>query len=133
MIMYVLECIITKGDNIVMETVGIYSQESLAKKFKKLCIADLSPKERKYIIYEYREMDVDTTPGIITTSETQQNMQDFVDDILLDLVKKGYVEQYVDVDGSFKYSITDKGKKDWKPEQNTWFDFEPEEDDEEIF
>jgi len=111
---YVLECIISKDANsIVIETVGIYSSEDSAKHYRDMCTQDLSEKEKEWMIFEYRPVAVDEEPEFLKLHSMGVSIRDEVDKILIDLVKKGLLEQLIGEDGKFYFELTDKGKKQW--------------------
>jgi len=93
----------------MIETIGIYSSEHLAQHYKAMCTRDLTIDEKKWMIFEYREIAVDQAPDFITSSGGI-NIQDEVDKILFKMVKNGYLEQLVGEDGKFYYELTKKGR-----------------------
>ena len=110
---YVLECIITKSTTtIIVETIGVYSTEHLAGHYKAMCTDDLTSDEKKWMVFEYREIALDRAPDFITSSNGI-SIQDEVDTILFKMVKNGYLEQLVGEDGRFYYEMTDKGRQKW--------------------
>jgi hypothetical protein len=114
---YVLECIITKNkNNIMIETIGIYSSEHLAQHYKAMCTRDLTIDEKKWMIFEYRPVAIDRSPDFITMHSSGISIQDEVDKILFNMVKKGYLEQLVGEDGKFYYELTEKGREGWPEE-----------------
>ena len=112
---YVLECIITKStSSIIVETIGVYSTEHLAGHYKAMCTNDLTSDEKKWMVFEYREIALDRAPEFLTsTPSNYETIQDQVDDILFSMVKRGYLEQLVGEDGRFYYEMTDKGRQKW--------------------
>jgi len=96
----------------MIETVGIYSTEHLAEHYKNMCTNDLNMDEKTWMIFEYREIALDRAPDFITLSNNV-SIQDEVDKILFNMVKKGYLEQLVGEDGKFYYELTDKGRQGW--------------------
>jgi len=114
--MYVLECIITKNsNNIIVETIGIYSTERLAEHYKNMCARDLTEEEKTWMIFEHRPIALDRSPDFITMS-SDLSIQDEVDKVLFKMVKKGYLEQLVGEDGKFYYELTQKGRQGWPEE-----------------
>ena len=98
--------------SIIVETIGIYSTEHLAQHYKDMCLKDLTKDEKKFMVFEYREIDLDKAPDFIL-SNNDVTIQDEVDEFLFSMVKRGYLEQLVGEDGKFYYELTDKGKQEW--------------------
>jgi len=109
---YVLECIISKDANsIVIETVGIYSSEDSAKHYRDMCTQDLSEKEKEWMIFEYRPVAVDEEPEFLKLHSMGVSIRDEVDKILIDLVKKGLLEQLIGEDGKFYFEFNRQRQK----------------------
>ena len=77
-----------------------------------MCTNDLTSDEKKWMVFEYREIALDRAPEFITFSN-DTTIQDNVDEILFNMVKNGYLEQLVGEDGKFYYEMTDKGRQKW--------------------
>ena len=109
---YVLECIITKSTTtIIVETIGVYSTEHLAGHYKAMCTDDLTSDEKKWMVFEYREIALNRAPDFIALS-SGISIQDEVDKILFKMVKSGHLEQLIGEDGRFYYELTKKGREE---------------------
>jgi len=105
---YLLECIIEKGENFIIEGVGIYSSEKKAEYFRAMCEKELTDEERECIMFEYREIELNQEPEFVMS---QQEHLDIVSESLTEMVKEDLLDQLVGEDGDFYYRITEKGKE----------------------
>lgn len=96
-LLYVLEAVISSGEHLSLETIGVYSSESEAKK----AIQGLPP-ESKRVAYNIQSFIVDASP--------LGAFYGFPKDIK-ELMDLGVIDQLVGEDGNFYYTLTDFGKE----------------------
>lgn len=97
-----------------IEPVGIYSSMELAFEYVEKLEKEAPNMDGEYMfdIFEYR---IDEEPLILEFFRAQKRIQtrdtEIMENLLIDLMKEGMVDQLIGEDGHFYYKLTDEGKK----------------------
>ncbi len=96
-----------------VEPIGIYSSMEVAFDFVEQLEKEAPQIKGEYMfdIFEYK---LDEQPLILeffkARKKLQQQSEDYLTDMLVDLMKDGIIDQLVGEDGHFYYKLTEKGK-----------------------
>jgi hypothetical protein len=104
---YVLIMMSFEDDIIQSDPVGVYS--SLSKGMAELIKLEQKIEKAKIddVFYDLHVFEVNVTPKMTEYIEERLNK----DEIAMDFMKRGYVEQLIGDDGRFYYILTEKGNQ----------------------
>ncbi len=117
---YVIVSIIAEGKvrtSFSVEPVGAYSTLEKALEYVNELEANTSQDPTKFIetAYDIFEYDLDEEPLILSYLKKETHaLQDEMQQAVIELMDKGYVDQLIGEDGHFYYTLTDMGKDKMK-------------------
>ena len=97
------------------DTLGVYKDLEKAMNFAN-DLEEITPSVKgKEVVYDILEFTVDEKPIVLSyLTEKKKLEEDTTEEIIINLMKQGYVDQLVGEDGHFYYKLTDQGKKTMK-------------------
>ena len=114
--LYAIVMISIEGDKrptYSIEPLGIYS--SLEKALQYVESLEEVSSSQKDTIYDVVELELDAQPFMLDFLEKERKMkEEALEDMIIKLMGKGFVDQLVGEDGNFYYTLTDLGKKSIK-------------------
>ena len=97
-----------------IEPVGIYSTMELAFEYVEK-LENEAPRIKGEYMFDIFEYHLDEEPLILSffkmKKQRQTAKEEVVQDLLIDLMKEGVVDQLIGEDGHFYYKLTEEGKK----------------------
>jgi len=101
-------------ESISIDPVGAYSSMEIAFEYVEKLEKSL-PKMQGECIFDIFEFELDEKPFLLeffkTKAKIQMKAENDITKALLDLMKKGVVDQLIGEDGRFYYVLTEKGKE----------------------
>jgi hypothetical protein len=122
---YVIVSIVAEGKiqtNFSVEPVGVCSTLEKALEYVNELEANTYQDKKMFseTAYDIFEYELDEEPIVLSFLKKEMELlQDGIQKAVLDLMKKGFVDQLIGEDGHFYYTLTDMGKAEMKsmPEQ----------------
>lgn len=110
---YIILLIVANDHTMSMEPVGVYSSAKKAlKHVKNLENLTATDEEENEIIYDIIEYNVDEDPPLLEWLKRQKEQHEKqIEEAVVDLMKKGMIDQLIGEDGNFYYTLTDLGKE----------------------
>lgn len=107
--------VMIEGDEeggLAVEPLGVYTSEDKAIEYAKK-LDDLTPRDSEFeAVYDVFDFYIDVEPFMLTFMKKQKEAQtDVIQDLIIDLMKEGMVDQLIGEDGHFYYTLTDLGQK----------------------
>ena len=97
-----------------IEPVGIYSSMEAAFEYVEK-LEEHAPKIKGEYMFDIFEYKLDESPILLDFFKTQKQQQgineEAIQDLIIELMKEGVLDQLVGEDGRFYYKLTEKGKK----------------------
>ena len=107
--------VMIEGDEeggLAVEPLGVYSEEETAIKYAKELDALVPEDDEFRPVYDVFDFYLDGEPFMLKFMKKQKEMQtDLVQEMIIDLMKEGMVDQLIGEDGHFYYTLTDLGQK----------------------
>jgi hypothetical protein len=113
---YVIVSIIAEGKvitNFSVEPVGVCSTLEKALEYVNELEENThqDPKMFKETAYDIFEFDLDEEPLMLSFLKKEMELiQDGIEQVVMELMEKGYVDQLIGEDGNFYYTLTNIGK-----------------------
>lgn len=110
--MYIIVVIAVDDKTMSIEPLGVFSSMKKAlkhiKKLEELTIQN----DEEEIMYDVVEYNLDEEPPFINWLKEQKEKNDKeIEKAVVDLMKKGMIDQLIGEDGNFYYTLTDLGEK----------------------
>ena len=102
-----------------VDPVGVCSKLEIALEYVNE-LENLTPSSDVEIVYDVLEYNVDQEPLMLEWLKKEKKiLNETVEKTIIELMKKGFVDQLIGEDGHFYYTLTDLGKETTKsiPEQ----------------
>lgn len=94
-----------------VEPLGVFSSEKKAIKYAKE-LQDLTPKNGAEVVYDVFDFGLDDEPFMLAFMKKQKEISDdLAQEMIIDLMKEGMVDQLIGEDGRFYYTLTKLGQK----------------------
>ena len=107
--------VMIEGDEeggLAVEPLGVYSEEETAIKYAKDLDALIPEDDEFRPVYDVFDFYLDGEPFMLKFMKKQKEVQtDLVQEMIIDLMKEGMVDQLIGEDGHFYYTLTELGQK----------------------